>query len=147
MKISLKQWVDLMHHPKFINITNDNFERLLNTNKMLVIVLVKKYVSINRFAHPDHKKYLEMFERIAHLFLDDYYLFGWTSEFEMIRNLAINDLEQLPTFIALDSSNYEYYYQLELTNSTQDEIVRYLELIKMGKNTEVNHDSCVYLQM
>lgn len=137
MKIDLKKWVDFMHFPKFINITSDNFDKLLDTNKMIVIVLVKKYVSINRFAHPDHQKYLEMFERIAHLFIDDYFLFGWTSEFDMIRTIAINDLEHLPTFIVLDSSTYEYYHQLELTNSTQTEIVRYLEQIKMGINLEV----------
>lgn len=126
-----------MHHPKFINITSDNFDKLLDTNKMLVIVLVKKYVSIARFAHPDHKKYLEMFERVAHLFLDDYFLFGWTSEFEMVRNIAINDLERLPTFVVLDASSYEYQHRPELTNSSQADVVRYLEQIKMGRSNEV----------
>ena len=139
MGITLKEWVDFMHYPKFINITIDNINRLLKTNKQLVIVMVKKYVSINRFAHPDHKNYLEMFERISHLFLDDYFLFGWTAEFDMIRNLAIYNFEQFPAFIVLNTKNYEYYYQTELTNSTQTEIVRYLEQIKMGKNLEVNN--------
>lgn len=134
-----------MHHPKFINITGDNFPKLLDTNKMLVIVLVKKYVSIDRFAHPDHKKYTEMFERVAHLFLDDFFLFGWTSELEMVRNIAINDLEQLPTFVVLDASSYEYYHRPELTNGSQAEVVRYLEQIKMGRIDEVG--ILYYLQL
>lgn len=135
LNMTLKQWVDFMHYPKFINITNDNFDRLLDTNKMIVIVLVKKYISINRFAHPDHKKYFEMFERIAFQFLDDYFLFGWVSDMiETVRNIAINNLEHLPTFIVLNSTNYEYYHQPELTNATRTDIVRYLEQIKMDKS-------------
>ena len=137
MKIELKKWIDFQHYPRMINITSDNFDKLLDTNKMIVIVMIKKYVSIDRFSHPDHKKYLEMFERIAHLFLDDYFLFGWTSELEMMRTIAINELDQLPTFIVLDANSYEYYHQLELTNSTQAEAIRYLEQIKMGKNLQV----------
>lgn len=139
MQITLKEWVDFMHFPKFINITNDNFDKLIDTKKMLVIALVKKYISINRFAHPDHQKYLQMFEKIPHLFLDDYYLFGWSSEFEMISNVLINNLERFPTFIVLNASTLEYYHRPELNNGTKNEIVRYLERIKIAKypNLEV----------
>lgn len=132
MGISLRKWVDFMHFPKFINITGDNFSRLMATDRMLVIVLIKKYVSIDRFAHPDHKKYLQMFERVAHLFLDDYFLFGWTSEFDMVREIAINDLEHLPSFVVIDATTYEYHYRADLTNSSQADVVRYLEQIKLG---------------
>ena len=135
--VTAKKWIEFMHYPKFINITSANFNKLLATDKMLVIVLVKKYVSLDRFAHPDQKKYLEMLERVAHLFLDDYFLFGWTSEFDLVREIAVDNLEPSPTFVVLNASSYEFYHRAELTNSSQDDVVRYLEQIKMGKNSEV----------
>lgn len=70
-------------------------------------------IEASRVTHQpshSHAKFRDELERIAYTFGDqDLFIFGWTSQSDLINSIVMHTIGPLPNFVVINSSSLEYY--------------------------------------
>jgi thioredoxin domain-containing protein 10 len=128
----LSSWMKQQRFPQFVRLTYGNGNMLLSSGKTLIIALVEEYTSVNKLASDKHEQVRDLLEGIANSYdnANGQFVFGWSSQIDMINSIAIKSIEPLPQIVAINSRSLEYY--LLEDEHTAENIVKLLNTVTDG---------------
>lgn len=118
-KEQIIDWISRESLPVFGPISSVNFDRIMSSNKLLVIAVIDEYKPARRLSQLS-KELFDIFEGLAKKYAeqDNRMLFAWSSDLELIQSILIGQI-QVPNAIVL-KSDYSYHLQVD-NNARTDE--------------------------
>ena len=136
--LSLPKWFLANRFVHFVKLNAGNLNMLLYTGKLLAIAIVQENDSNNKLP-ADHEAFRDMVEEISSTYNDsrNQFLFCWTTHSDIISSIAMSMIS-LPGFIAINSTNLEYYLVLEDTINTES-IVKLLDGLRDNPESQISY--------
>lgn len=141
-KLILSDWIRLERFPKFMRIGLSNLHYLLNSNKILAIVLINES-KIGRFKTNKEREYYEVLEELANSYSNnDQFIFGWTNQLDMINSIAIQTIEPIPSYVFINASTVGCYLY---NGESETELIKILDSFVQGQPILPVHGGNTYL--
>lgn len=147
-KQTMTEWLVHNSFPVYGPLSTMNFERVLSSEKLIVIAVLDEYKPAKKFSQPS-RDFHRHFERLAREFaqVDERLLFVWSSDLDLIQSIAIGDV-LVPNIMLLknDLSHHILIKDLKELDRKGDEIPLKLRdesvraLIVSAKDDKLNYE-------